>query len=147
MRFQFSCLVQVNTDPTLIHYWNRGISDYNLKALKYYNVNRGDKWGYSIWNHRKCLVISFRFISIPMLWVYEHYKYFTPSVWGSTSLGYILTSKTVTALEEFKKSICHVFLLCHCFVCRLWRLRPHYPFFVARQYKWTFLYLSWDKHW
>ena len=31
---------------------------------------------FSIWNHYQCLIVrSFRFICIPMLWVYAHYKY------------------------------------------------------------------------
>ena len=47
-----------------------------LKALIYLCLNHGDQRVFQIWNHLNVLVISFRFIWIPMLLVYEHYKYF-----------------------------------------------------------------------
>ena len=59
------------------------------------------------------LVSSFRFIWIPLLWVHNHYKYFTVSVWRST-LDFRSTSesdvydvrfwrlKTVPALKGLK---------------------------------------------
>ena len=44
-----------------------------LKALKYFRLNYGDQFEIII----NVLVSSFRFIWIPMLWVYGHYKYIT----------------------------------------------------------------------
>ena len=57
------------------------------------------------------LVMSFRFIWIPMLWVYGHYTYFTLAVRGSTLDIYrrlILTSKINPRAVRVKASITKV---------------------------------------
>ena len=59
------------------------ISTLTLKALKYLCINHGDQSVFPIWNHHKCLS-QLWFIWIPMLWVYDHWKYFYPFSAGST---------------------------------------------------------------
>ena len=56
---------------------------YGAEIRKYINQH-GDKRVFSIWNHHKSLVGSFRFTWIPMSWVYGHYKWCTLSARGST---------------------------------------------------------------
>ena len=53
----------------------------NLKGLKYFYINQKGFFQFDIINVR---VSYFRFIGIPMLWVYGHDKYFTLSVRRST---------------------------------------------------------------
>ena len=55
--------------------WSSGIYVITLKALNFLWKPWRPKVFFSIWNHHKCLVSSFRFIWIPMLWVYSHSKY------------------------------------------------------------------------
>ena len=66
-----------------------------------------DQEFFFILNHYKCLSQLFRFIWIPMLWVYSHYKYFNSFSSGTVFKRQNLTSrdvrfwriKTVTALK------------------------------------------------
>ena len=54
------------------------ISASTLKALKYFYANHGAKGFFRFEIIVNVLVGSFRFIWIPILWVYGHYKYFNP---------------------------------------------------------------------
>ena len=55
-----------------------------LNALNELVKNIAIKGFYSIWNHHNLLVRSIRFTWIPMLWVYDHFKYFYSYTAGIT---------------------------------------------------------------
>ena len=58
-----------------------------LKVLKYFYINQETKGFFQFELKINVLVGSFRFIWIPMLWVYGHYKYFTLSVWDRLQMS------------------------------------------------------------
>ena len=65
-----------------------------FKALNYFCINHGEQWGFfQIKIIINVLVSSFWFIWIPMLWVYENYKYFYSYSAGIDFSRQNLTSK------------------------------------------------------
>ena len=75
---------------------------YTFKRWNIY-VKTKKREVFLIWNFVMVLVSSFRFFWIPMLWVFDHYKCFIFSVWGSTIDVRIWRLKTVPALKGLKK--------------------------------------------
>ena len=79
------------------HWWHEW---FLLTTRKYFWINHGKQSGFFQFEIIiNVSVSSFRFIWIPMLWVYGHYKYFTLSVRGPT-LRQILTSKVGPRTEK-----------------------------------------------
>ena len=68
-----------NLTSTDVRFWRLKSIPANI-----FWINHGDQWCFFLFETpRNVLVSSFRFIRIPMLWVYGLYKCFTLSVWRS----------------------------------------------------------------
>ena len=100
-----TCVNQVSIDYNNSLYKHSMTKTYHLGVTHTIDRGESDQMVISIWNHHDVLVSSFRFIWIPMLWVYGHYTIllFSVAVIHFRRQIRLWRLKTVPALKGLKR--------------------------------------------
>ena len=95
--------------------WHRGnLDNLPLQRWNIFYINLKRTTFYQLETHINVLVSSFRFIWIPMLWVYGHYTIFLLSMRGPSLDVRFWRLRTVTALKGLSCQTCITIQVDHC---------------------------------